>query len=86
MPQPFQLRRGMKKRISPRIIAGMIMLSILKAMICPVTVEPMLAPKIMPKDCTKVSSPALMKPITITVEALEEFMTAVTTAPDTTPT
>ena len=85
IPQPCHDRLGIKKSTNPRMMAGIMMLSILKAIIWPVTVEPMLAPKIIPSACTSVSNPALIKPITITVDALDEFITAVTTAPETTP-
>ena len=47
-----------------------------------VMVVPMLAPKMIPIDCTSVSSPALTNPITITVAALDDCTTAVTAAPE----
>ncbi len=64
----------------------MMMLDTSNAMICAVMVVPMFAPKMMPIDCTRFRSPALTKPITMTVVALEDWMTAVTNAPATTAT
>ena len=52
-----------------------------KAISCAVIVVPMLAPKITEIACGSPISPALTKPITITVVALEDCRTAVTSAP-----
>ena len=57
----------------------------LNAMICAVTVEPMLAPMITPTDWVNVIRPALTKPTTITVVTEDDCMTAVMTAPDNAP-
>ena len=48
---------------------------------CAVMVVPIFVPMMMPTACARFSSPALMKPITITVLALEDWITAVTPAP-----
>ena len=50
-----------------------------------VMVVPMLAPIITPIACDKVNNPALTKPTTITVVALDDWMTAVTPRPVRTP-
>ena len=54
-------------------------------MIQAVIVVPMLAPMMTPIACASVRSPALTKPTTITVVALEDCMTAVTPRPVRTP-
>ena len=54
-------------------------------MICAVIVVPILAPNIIEIACGSVISPALTKPITITVVALLLCKTAVTSAPANTP-
>ena len=50
-----------------------------------VTVVPMLAPMMTVMDCTSVSSPALTKLTTITVVALDDWMSAVMSSPVSTP-
>ena len=47
----------------------------------PVIVVPVLAPKIIPRDCGNVISPAPTKPTAVTVTALDDCNTAVHTAP-----
>ena len=54
------------------MIAGIASAPTSKETICAVTVVPMLVPKMIPIACERFSSPALMKPITITVLALED--------------
>ena len=71
---------------NPSVIAGSASPERLKEMICAVTVVPTLAPKMMPMAWVRVRSPALMNPITITVVALEDWMTAVTRVPASTAT
>lgn len=78
-----RLERVIRK---PIVIAGSASPERLKEMICAVTVVPMFAPKMMPIDWTSDSNPALMKPITITVVALEDWITAVTRVPASTAT
>jgi hypothetical protein len=51
----------------------------------PVLVVPTLAPKITPMDCLKVSRPALTKPTVVTVVAVDDCTSAVTSAPQPTP-
>ena len=45
-------------------------------------VVPMSAPRITPSDCRKETSPAETNPISMRVVAEEDWMRAVTTAPD----
>ena len=54
-------------------------------MICAVIVVPMLAPRMMEIACGRFISPALTKPIAITVVALLLCRTAVVSAPARTP-
>ena len=54
------------------MIAGIIIQPISNATSCAVIVVPMFAPKINPTACARVNNPALIKPITITVLALED--------------
>jgi hypothetical protein len=63
-------------------MAGMMIHEILNATNCAVMVVPMWAPNIRPIPWTKLSNPALMKPTTITVVALDDWITQVTAAPD----
>ena len=58
---------------------------ILNAISCAVIVVPMLAPKITEIACGRLISPALTKPITITVVAELLCNTAVTSAPASAP-
>ena len=51
-------------------------------MIQPVLVVPRLAPISTPTDCAKGRTPALTKPIVISVVALEDWIIAVTTMPE----
>ena len=60
-------------------------MSKLKETSWPVTVVPILAPRIGPTDCVRVISPELTKLTTITVEALEDWIIAVNTSPTRTP-
>ncbi len=55
---------------------------ILKARSCTVKVVPMSAPRITPSDWRNVMSPAETKPISISVVADEDWMSAVTSAPE----
>ena len=50
-----------------------------------VTVVPMLAPMMTPMDCASVISPAFTKLTTITVVALDDWMSAVMSTPVSTP-
>ena len=68
------------------IMEGMMIQEMSNATSWAVIVVPMLAPKINPMACTRESRPAFTKPMTITVLALEDWMTQVTTAPDITAT
>ena len=52
---------------------------------CPVIVVPILAPMIIHTACLRVISPELTKPTTMTVVADEDWITAVMTAPTSTP-
>ena len=61
------------------------MVPISRATSCPVIVVPMLAPIIIHTACLRVISPELTKPTTITVVADDDWMTAVMTAPTSTP-
>ena len=81
-PQKERARRFWSQSSMPRKRAGITSHWMLKATSCAVMVVPMLAPKMMPMDCTRVRSPAFTKPMTITVLALEDWMTQVTAAPD----
>lgn len=56
-----------------------------REMIQAVKVVPILAPIITLIACLRVRSPAFTKPTTITVVALEDWITAVTPSPVTTP-
>ena len=53
-------------------------------MSCTVNVVPMSAPKMMPSVWRKVIRPALTKPMSISVVAAEDWMIAVTAAPEAT--
>ena len=59
----------------PMATAGSASPERLNEMICAVTVVPIFAPKMIPIDCRRVRSPALMKPITMTVVALDDWIT-----------
>ncbi|MBF8288540.1 MAG: hypothetical protein HW381_1648 [Candidatus Rokubacteria bacterium] len=54
----------------------------LKARSCTVKVVPMSAPRITPSDWRKLTSPAETKPISMSVVAEEDWMTAVASAPE----
>ena len=73
---------GIKLNPRPRMIAGMMIHDILNATNCAVIVVPILAPKIKPIAWARVSNPALIKPMTITVLALDDWITQVTSAPE----
>ena len=75
------LRFGMKLKIMPIMIDGMISQFRSNATSWAVTVVPMWEPRIRPIAWTRVSKPALTKPTTMTVLAPEDWMTPVTTAP-----
>jgi hypothetical protein len=49
-----------------------------------VEVVPSVAPMIIPTACVKVTSPALTKPMTVRMAAVEDCITAVKMAPETT--
>ena len=49
-----------------------------------VEVVPSVAPTIIPTACVKVTNPALTKPITVMMAAVEDCITAVKIAPETT--
>ena len=49
-----------------------------------VEVVPSVAPMIIPTACEKVTSPALTKPMTVRIAAVEDSITAVKSAPDAT--
>ncbi len=57
----------------------------MKATSQPVTVVPILAPKITPSAWDRVNSPALTKPMVATVMALDDCTTAVIMKPEKTP-
>ena len=67
--------------MTPLMMAGIVMQAMSNAMICAVIVVPMFAPKMIPIDWVRFRSPAFTNPITITVLALDDWMTAVTSAP-----
>ncbi len=54
----------------------------LKARSCTVKVVPMSAPRMTPSDCRKVRRPADTKPMSIRVVAEEDWISAVTSAPE----
>ena len=62
----------MKKSSSPTMIAGSANAEMSNATICAVMVVPMFVPKMIPIDCARFRSPALIKPITMTVVALDD--------------
>ena len=80
------INRGVNWAKKPTAITGSAKseISILnpnKLTIHAVIVVPMLAPKMTPNDWYRFSSPALAKPTTITVVALEDWMMLVTSVP-----
>ena len=85
-PHPLTVRFLESVMTKPIVIAGSASPERLNEMICAVTVVPMFAPKMMPIACDRFSSPALMKPMTMTVVALDDWMTAVTSVPASTAT
>ena len=85
-PQPLAERLFESVMTNPIVIAGSARPERLNEMICAVTVVPMFAPKMMPIACVRFSSPALMNPITMTVVALDDWITAVTSVPASTAT
>ena len=52
-----------------------------RRMICPVTVVPTLAPRMMPRDCLRVMTPAATRPEVRTMVAVELWMMAVALRP-----
>ncbi len=68
-------------KTAPMPMQGRAAAEILNAIICPVIVVPIFAPKITLNACVKLISPALTNPTTITVVAEELWITAVTIAP-----
>ena len=80
-PHPRRYFQEMNSITSPRMMAGIVMQAMSNAMICAVIVVPMFAPKMIPIDWVRFRSPAFTNPITITVLALDDWMTAVTSAP-----
>ena len=87
-PRPFCLvdsRLEAKAVRKPRAIISKAYLVTLKATIWAVMVVPMLAPMMTPIDWDSDIRPAVMKPTTSTVVTDEDWITAVTKAPVTTP-
>lgn len=49
-----------------------------------VDVVPSVAPMVMPTACAKLASPALMKPITVMIVAVDDWIATVNSAPEAT--
>ena len=65
----------------PTAIAGKARSVRFNEMIWPVTVVPISAPSTTPTACVSVMRPAFTKPTVMTVQALDDWIRAVTTAP-----
>ncbi len=74
-------RRAISRPAVPAMMAGSAKPSSLNETIWPVTVVPMLAPKTTPMACCSESRPAFTKPTVMTVVALEDWISAVTSVP-----
>ena len=86
-PTYIHFRRPRKNfRRTPAAIAGKAYSVILKAINWAVTVVPILAPSMTPMACVSVIKPASTKLTSITVAALELWITLVTMAPTPQPT
>ena len=71
-PIPRRFFRRMKLSSRPTMIAGIARTPTSNETICAVIVVPILDPMMIPIDWARFRSPALMKPITMTVVALED--------------
>ena len=79
-------RRATKVMTNPRPTTSSAQSVILKAISCTVSVVPMSAPRMMPSVWRNVMIPADTNPISISVVAAEDWMMAVTAAPEATAT
>ena len=84
LPLPLKIS-GMPTASRGMAKAAMLILNPTAEIIHAVTVVPMLAPMMTPMDCARVISPAFTKLTTMTVVALDDWMSAVMRIPVSTP-